>query len=129
MTREGTGRPSREAALARYCADRLSLWCLCGRASCVRARSCCGDVAMCSGLALAWLAALQEQEDLAPSFAAMEARIESPQEMRLYRQWRDLLARAQAHAKTPPAETAMLRDKLRRQIEVLVRQQDLDRSS
>ncbi len=59
----------------------------------------------------------------------MEARIESPQEMRLYRGWRELLARAEAHGEMPPAETALLRDRLRRQIEALRLQQDLDRPS
>ena len=78
---------------------------------------------------MAWLAALQEQEDLAPSFADMEARIESPQEMRLYRGWRDLLARAERNAKTPPAETALLREQVLRQAEALVRTMDRDRPS
>jgi len=130
MTRKGTGRRSGETqALARYCADRLSLWCLCGKPACARAHACRGDVEACAGLLADWLAALQRQEELAPSFADMEARIDTPEEMRLYRGWRELLARAEANAKTPPAETALLREQVRRQAEALVRQMEINRQS
>ena len=119
MTRKGEGRRSETAALARYCADRLCLWCLCGKPACSRAKRCRGDVAACARLLVAWLGALAQQRDAAPTFADMEARIETPEEMRLYRQWREILARAEDSAKMPPAETALLRDRLRRQIEAL----------
>ncbi len=59
----------------------------------------------------------------------MEARIDTPEEMRLYRGWRELLARAEANAKTPPAETALLREQVRRQVEALVRQMEINRQS
>jgi hypothetical protein len=114
-------RRSETRALTRYCADRLSLWWLCGQPACARAKSCRGDVEACSGLLLAWFEAMQEQLDDAPTFADMEARIESPREMRLYRGWRDMLDRAEEEAKTPPAETAILREQLKRQILALAR--------
>jgi hypothetical protein len=68
---------------------------------------------------LSWLGALEQARDAAPTFAAMEAQIATPAEMRLYRGWRDLLARAEVAAKTPPAETAILREALRRQVMAL----------
>ena len=113
------GRRSETAALARYCADRLCLWYLCGKPACSRAHACRGDIAACARLLVAWLAALEGLRNAAPTFADMEARIETPAEMRLYRQWREILARAEDSAKMPPAETALLRDRLRRQIEAL----------
>jgi len=128
VKRKDKGRRSGETqALARYCADRLSLWCLCGKPACARAHACRGDVEACAGLLADWLAALQRQEDVAPTFADMEARIDTPEEMRLYRGWRDLLARAEAHAKTPPAETALLREQVRRQVEALVQRMERER--
>ncbi len=59
----------------------------------------------------------------------MEARIDTPQEMRLYRGWRGLLARAEKSAKTPPAETALLREQVRRQVEALVQRMERERQS
>jgi len=129
MTRNGTGSRSETQALARYCADHLCLWCLCGKPACARAKSCRGDVELCAGLLAAWFTALQCQEQAAPSFADMEAQIESPQELRAYRGWRELLARAERNAKTPPAETALLREQVRRQVEALVRQMEINRQS
>lgn len=80
----------REDAM-RFATDRLCLWRLCGKAPCLRARACRGDVRACSGLVHDWLAALEAEQTARPSFASMERQIETPAELRAYRLWRDAL--------------------------------------
>ena len=106
-------------SLLRYGADRLCLWVLCRRPSCLRAKACREDPESCTKLMRAWLAALEEASVAAPTVAAIEEQIATPYELRLYRQWRKAMALAADSPKTSPAETAPLREALRRKIQAL----------
>jgi hypothetical protein len=88
-------RQQRERAL-RFGADRISLWRLCADAACRRARACRGDVRACAGRMVDWLAAVEDERLARPDFAAIEAGIETPAELRAYRAWRQALPRAKA---------------------------------
>lgn len=109
-------------SLARYGADRLCLWALCRRPACLRAKACREDPEGCTALIGAWLDALEAASAAAPTFAAMEERIATPDELRLYRAWRKAMAQAKDARKIPPAETAFLREELLRKIRALQRQ-------
>jgi hypothetical protein len=67
----------------------------------------------------AWLEALDQASAEAPTFAAMEERIATPHELRLYRAWRKAMEEAKDARKISPAETALLREDLRRKIMAL----------
>ena len=81
----------RERAL-RFGADRICLWCLCGQPACRRARACRGDVRACANLILSWLAAIDEEQRAHPDFATLESQIETAEELRAYRAWRQAWA-------------------------------------
>jgi hypothetical protein len=106
-------------SLLRYGADRLCLWALCRRPSCLRAKACREDPERCTKLLGAWLEALEAESAAAPTFASMEEQIATPDELRLYRAWRKAMALAADRPKISPAETAPLREALRRKIRAL----------
>jgi hypothetical protein len=106
-------------SLLRYGADRLCLWALCRRAACLRAKACREDPEGCTRLMGAWLDALEAESAAAPTFAAMEEQIATPEELRLYRAWRKAMALAADRPKISPAETAPLREALRNKIRAL----------
>ncbi len=111
-------RPGRErpSPFLRYGADRLGLWALCRRPAGVRAKAWREDPESCTALMHAWLSALEAASAETPTFAAMEERIATPDELRLYRAWRKAMAQAKDGPKVSPAETALLREELRRKI-------------
>jgi hypothetical protein len=115
---DGQGRRGSNPLL-RYGADRLCLWALCRRPSCLRAKACSEDPEGCTARLSAWLDALEAASSEAPTFAAIEERIATPDELRLYREWRKAMALAAERPKTPPAETALLRESLLRKIRAL----------
>ncbi len=86
----GVNRLHRERIL-RFGADRICLWCLCDDHRCRRAKASRGDVRACAKLAESWLAAIDEETRARPDFAAMEREIETPEQLRAYRAWRNAL--------------------------------------
>jgi hypothetical protein len=115
---DGEGRRG-PSPLLRYGADRLCLWVLCRRPACQRAQACREDPEGCTALMRAWLDALEMASAETPTFADMEEQIATPHELRLYRAWRKAMVRTKDGPKTSPAETALLREELRRKIMAL----------
>ena len=74
----------RERAM-RFAADLICLWCLCDLPACRRAQACRGDVRLCAGRIADWLDALDASRRACPSFAAIEGRIETAEDLRAYR--------------------------------------------
>ena len=83
------GDRGERARTLRFGADRICLWCVCGNPRCRRAKSCRGDVQACAGLMVAWMAALDAERRARPDFAAIESQIETAEELRAYRAWRN----------------------------------------
>jgi hypothetical protein len=71
--------------------NRICLWSLRDDRKCRRARACRGYVRSCAAIAESWLAAIDEERRARPDFAAMESQIETPEELKAYRAWRNAL--------------------------------------
>ena len=91
----------RERAM-RFAADLICLWCLCDDPACRRATACRGDERACASRIADWLDAIDATRRACPSFAAIESRIETAEELRAYR----LCRRFWPQAKGAPPKVA-----------------------
>ena len=93
----------RERAM-RFAADQICLWCLCDVPACRRAQACRGDVRACGGRIADWIDAIDAAGRVVPSFAAIESRIETAEELRAYRLCRRFWPQAKG---APPKVTSL----------------------
>ncbi len=115
-------------ATMRYAAERICLWRLCGRAACLKARTCKGDVRRCTGLMADWIDAIEEEKKrVRGNFAGLESEIKTFEQLRVYLAWRELLDRAVAGEKEDPRETERDRREVARLIENTCKTMDWER--
>jgi hypothetical protein len=86
----------------RFAADRVCAWRLCREGVCLRARACRGDVRRCAALLSGWFTAFEAERRARPSFAAIEAGLTTPAEVKVYRAWRRELAAVSPQGKARP---------------------------
>ena len=100
MTREGERTlttsdlrddPCLRERVLRFGADMICLWRLCAEKACVRAKACRGDPRVCAGRMADWLDAIDTARFARPSFAEIERALQTPEDLRTYRAWRDAL--------------------------------------
>ena len=99
------GDRGERARTLRFGADRICLWCVCGNPRCRRAKACRGDVQACAGLMVAWMAALDAERRARPDFAAIESQIETAEELRAYRAWRNAAEQQGLRGRSPRRAT------------------------
>ena len=109
-----TDRKRSSALSLRFGATRLCLWRLCGKAACLRARSCHGDARVCLDLLSDWLAALEEEKRQRAGFAPPASEPATLAEVRAYLAWRETAGPPLAGAQEDRGAEAMRRDLTRR---------------
>ena len=109
-----TDRKRSSALSLRFGTTRLCLWRLCGKAACLRARSCHGDARVCLDLLGDWLAALEEEKRQRAGFAPPASEPVTLAEVRTYLAWREAAGPALADKREDRGTEAMRQDLIRR---------------